>query len=153
MPCFPCAQVTTVPPPPKGATSTAVPPSAAPVSLGPPYHPRRASTPGCPPFAAQLTAPPLPLHAASRRSHVSSASARATPRSAWLWPLGRMHAVSPLCQWVVSRCAHGPLPRGSSEPRALCEQAMGAVPLGQGQGFGLVAFELFFYFLNIFKSL
>jgi hypothetical protein len=65
MPHLPRAQVAAIPAPLKGTTSTAPPPDAALVSLGPPYRPRRASTPERPPpFAAQLDVSPLPLNAA-----------------------------------------------------------------------------------------
>jgi hypothetical protein len=37
--------------------------------------------------------------------------------------------------------------------RALCEQAVGVVPLGHGQGFDTLAFISFSYFMSLIKSM
>jgi hypothetical protein len=112
MPRFPRVQVATVPPPPKGATSATPPPDAVPVSLGPPYYPRRASTPGLPtpPSVAQLTALPLPLHAARppepRVKHLHASNGQACLAAAVGPHAGRVTAVpvgrEPLCAWAAA---------------------------------------------------
>jgi hypothetical protein len=97
-------------------------------------------------------APPLSQHSTPHRPYpLSSASAQAMARRAWLWPLGCMQAVSPLCQWAASCCAHGPLPQGSSGPCALCKLSVPVLSHWATGGFSPLAFYLFCYFLNMFK--
>jgi hypothetical protein len=138
MPRFPRAEVAAVPPPPKGTTST------APVSLEPPYRPRRASTP--PPFAALLAVPPLPLHAARppepRVKRLCASISQACLAVAVGPHAGCVTVVcTGRCPGAVVGCVHC-----ESRPWALCHWA-------RAKDSALWYSISFFYFLNIFKSL
>jgi hypothetical protein len=111
--------------------------------------------------AAELTSPvsATPHCAASARCHAVApscpsghlGSALGLPRTLGHEPAVRTccarqdRGSRALCKRAVQQCANG--------PRRHCGHGLlVTVPLGRG-GFGPVAFDLFFYFLNIFKSL